>query len=234
MKQNHPIVVLISAESEWEAVRLLFPQAGLQTSPYGNWFEDLPEKEGKNHRVIFFQGGWGKIAAAASTQYAIDRWTPPLLVNLGTCGGIAGEIDRETIVLAERTLVYDIIEQIGDAEAALAYYTTRLDLSWLGDKAPQPVSRTLLVSGDRDLVKEEVTRLRTDFGAAAGDWESGAIAWVAQKNGVRCLILRGVSDLVGEDGGEAYGKPDLYAENTRKIMQSLVEALPEWIENCRL
>ena len=36
------------------------------------------------------------------------------------------------------------------------------------------------------------------------DWESGAIAWVAARNQTRCLILRGVTDLVGEAGDEAY------------------------------
>jgi adenosylhomocysteine nucleosidase len=234
MNPKQSIVVLISANAEWEAVKPLFPGAALQPSPYGEWIENSVERGGKRTPLVFFHGGWGKIAAAGSTQYAIHRWAPDLLINLGTCGGIAGEIERDTIVLAERTLVYDIIEQMTDADDAIEHYTTRLDLSWLGAETPQPVRRTLLVSGDRDLVIEEVSHLRAKFGAAAGDWESGAIAWVAQRNGVPCLILRGVSDLVGADGGEVYGKPELYAESTRKIMRRLVEALPEWIENCGL
>ena len=38
----------------------------------------------------------------------------------------------------------------------------------------------------------------------AADWESGAIAWTAARNGVPCLILRAVSDLVDSLGGEVY------------------------------
>jgi nucleoside phosphorylase len=68
--------------------------------------------------VLFFWGGWGKIAAAGSTQYVIDRWRPQLLVNLGTCGGFDGAIERDMVVLAIKTVVYDIVEQMGHHEDA--------------------------------------------------------------------------------------------------------------------
>ncbi|RPI83169.1 MAG: hypothetical protein EHM41_16570 [Chloroflexi bacterium] len=45
----------------------------------------------------------GKISAAASTQYIIDRWNPDLLINLGTCGGFEGCIERGAVVLVEKT-----------------------------------------------------------------------------------------------------------------------------------
>jgi adenosylhomocysteine nucleosidase len=71
--------------------------------------------------------------------------------------------------------------------------------------------------------------LKAEFGAAAGDWESGAIAYVAARNDTRCLILRGVSDLVGSDSGEAYGNIQVFTTSTREIMGQLVHFLPEWI-----
>ena len=60
------------------------------------------------------------------------------------------------------------------------------------------------------------------------DWESAAIAWTAQRNGVRVLILRAVSDLVSESGGELYDGGDF---NTRaaQVMRPLLQALPGWI-----
>lgn len=64
----------------------------------------------------------------------------------------------------------------------------------------------------------------------AGDWESGAIAWVAARNGVRCLILRGVTDLVSEEGGEAYGNPALFTAAAREVMRELFDSLPQWLE----
>ena len=67
------------------------------------------------------------------------------------------------------------------------------------------------------------------YGAVAADWESGAIAWVARKNNVRCLILRGVTDLVGGQGGEAYGNIALFHERTKDVMKALNEQLPDWL-----
>ena len=228
--QDPKVVVVISANIEWEAILGLYPDAKLQVSPYGQWFSVNLDIEDSKEPVIFFQGGWGKISAAASAQYAIDRWIPNLFVNLGTCGGFMGAIEKGTIVLAERTIVYDIIEQMLDADDAISHYTTDIDLSWLGAPYPQEVYRTLLVSGDRDLVVEEIPVLKAKYGAVVGDWESGAIAWVASQNKTRCLILRGVTDLVGDSRGEAYeGNVQLFIANTKVVMRELVYNLPAWI-----
>jgi adenosylhomocysteine nucleosidase len=220
-------VVIVSCRFEWQATLALFPGVELQSSPFGGWFTA--------DRVIFFQGGWGKISAAASAQYVIDRWRPSLIVNLGTCGGFRGEIERGEILLVERTIVYDIVEQMTDPEAAIAQYTTDLDLSWLGAELPQKVRRSLIVSADRDLMADDIPQLKARFGAVAADWESGSIAWVARRNHVRCLILRGVSDLVGGSGGDAYeGNLQVYVDGAAAIMQSLIERLPDWISKARI
>ncbi|MDE0555076.1 MAG: hypothetical protein OXI24_12710 [Candidatus Poribacteria bacterium] len=225
------VVVIISANIEWDAIERIFPDADLQVSPYGQWFETHLDIKGGQQPVIFFHGGWGKISAASSAQYAIDQWSPNLVVNLGTCGGFESGVEKDTIVLVERTVVYDIVEQMLDAEEAIRDYTTEIDLSWLSEPYPHPVLRTVLVSADRDLVAEDISVLKSKYGAVAGDWESGAIAWVANRNKVRCLILRGVTDLVGAEGGEAYeGNVQIYVENTERIMNDLVLHLPNWIE----
>ena len=211
-------------------IRDLFPDAEPYPTPFGEWFVVDVDVNGHVEPVLFFHGGWGKIAAAASTQYAIDRWTPDLLINLGTCGGFEGEIDKGTVILAERTVVYDIVEQMGDYQAALAHYATDIDLSWLKEDHPRGVRRTLLVSGDRDLLVKDIPRLKAEFGAVAGDWESGAIAWVAARNDTRCLILRGVTDLVGHSGGEAYeGNMHVFVARATEVMGRLVHDLPTWI-----
>jgi len=234
------IVVLISANAEWRSVKPLFPGAKIERSPFGEYFfalfDDSAGSASKpritNHelRITFFHGGWGKISAAASTQYAIDHFQPDLLINLGTCGGFEGRIETGTVILVTQTIVYDIIEQMTDPDDAIEHYATALDLSWLTVPFPLPVQPGLLVSGDRDIVVDDIPNLVSRFGAVAADWESGAIAWVAQQNGIKCLILRGVSDLVGHSGGEAYGNFDLFLQRTDQVMGRLVEGLLEWLK----
>jgi adenosylhomocysteine nucleosidase len=224
------VVVIISANTEWRVLQEIMTGIEMRESPIGQWFEHELDKGGVLKTIIFFHGGWGKISAAASAQYVIDRWSPSLIVNLGTCGGFEGLIEKGAIILVDRTVVYDIIEQMGDSEGAIRHYTTELDLSWLGSECPHPVHRDLLVSGDRDLLVDEVPKLAEMYGARAGDWESGAIAWVCARNGTRCLILRGVTDHVGAGGGEAYDDNfEVYVQGTREVLGKLVSQLPDWI-----
>jgi len=215
------LLVLISAGAEWRAVKEILAPPDVQTTVMGETFVD--------RGVTWFHGGWGKISAAASAQYSIDRYQPDLLVNLGTCGGFEGRIERGTIILVERTIVYDIQEQMSDPQAAIAHYSTDLDLSWLANPLPGKVHRGLLVSADRDILPADIPGLVKEYGAVAADWESGAIAWVARKNKVKCLILRGVSDLVSERGGEAYDNIQFFHESTLAIMKQLVDELPDWL-----
>lgn len=225
------IVILISANAEWRVVKELFPNLELQPTPFG---ESTNLKLGTwNLKLI--HGGWGKISAAASAQFAIDTFHPDLLINLGTCGGFAGRIEPGTIILVERTLVYDILEQMGDSDEAIKHYSTEIDLTWLGDGGRWLMDqgegvRGLLVSADRDILVEDIPMLVQKYGAVAADWESGAIAWVAKKNGTRLLILRAVSDLVGAEGGEAYGNLELFHERTKAVMRNLFEKLPKWLD----
>jgi adenosylhomocysteine nucleosidase len=225
MNSSSLVVVLISARQEWKIVCEFYPDVIVNDSIYGDWFFQQID----NRPVIFFHSGVAKVAAAASTQYAIDQWKPGLLVNLGTCGGFAGDIERGEIVLVDCALVYDIVEQMSDPLAAIERFTTRMDLSWLNEPYPHAVRRGILVSGDRDIIPGDIPWLRKQFGASAGDWESGAIAWVAARMQVRCLILRGVSDLVDTHGGEAYGNMEVFENGTRRVMQQLMENLPGWL-----
>jgi adenosylhomocysteine nucleosidase len=217
-------VILISADAEWRVVKELYPNLEIQNSPYGEFADLILDIR----HLTLFHGGWGKISAAASTQYVIDQFKPELLVNLGTCGGFEGLIERGTIILVEKTIVYDIIEQMTDANEAIEHYSTKLDLSFLPRILPEPILRGLLLSADRDIMADDISALIQKYNAVAADWESGAIAWVAQKNKVKCLILRGVTDLVNPKTGEAYGNYDLFRQRTKEIMRKLFEQFPHW------
>ena len=227
-----PLVVIVSANAEWQAVKEILRPADIHASRLGEYFDQPCINNQHPMAIRFFHGGWGKISAAATTQAAINRWHPEILVNLGTCGGLKGRIQRGTIILVSRTIVYDIIEQMSDPDEAISHYSTDLDLSWLPEPLPHPALRGLLVSGDRDIVASEIPLLVEKYGAIAADWESGAIAWVAKRNRVRCLILRGVTDLVGLEGGEAYGSIQVFHQNTLTVMKTLIEQLPDWVQGC--
>jgi adenosylhomocysteine nucleosidase len=217
--------VLISANMEWKSVKKNYPNEKLQASPWGEYFF----KEIAHQNVLFFHEGWGKVAAAGATQYVIDQFNPTILINLGTCGGFEGEIERQEVLLADKTVIYDILEAMGDSKEAIADYTTNIDLTWLGKTYPVKVRKTTLVSADKDLRTEEIEKIKKEYHAVAGDWESGAIAYTAAKNKKKLIILRGVSDLVSSTQSEAHGNMNLFEERAQLVMTKLLNELPLWI-----
>jgi len=171
------------------------------------------------------------VAAAGATQYAVDRWNPDVMINLGTCGGFEGSVERFEILAIDKTVIYDIKEAMGDSEEAIRDYSTNLDLSWV--TIPDSIQKTILVSADRDLVPAEIEELKTKYSAIAGDWETGSIAYTCQRNNKKLLVLRGVTDLVNNAKGEAYGKPEVFQNGTEVVMTKLLEDLPTWLNRIR-
>jgi adenosylhomocysteine nucleosidase len=219
------IVVIVSADGEWRATTPLFPNAKINNSPLGEWFTTLVAGE----EVIVYHGGWGKEHAAASTEYIIEKWHPDLVINFGTCGGFKGQVNRFDHVLVEKAITYDFISLIGPPDEGIKKFTTEIDLGWV-KKPPTTVKRVHILSGDRDLIPEDIPRLREKFNGMVNDYESAPTAWVCARNNTRVLILRGVSDLVDKSGGEAYdGTATAWFEATKKVMSSLFTVLPEWV-----
>ncbi len=212
------LAVLICAESEWASVLANMEVSKFQDSPVGPWFS----MEQNNEPIIFFHTGWGKVAAAAATQYVIDRWSPELLVNLGTCGGFAGKTEVGDVILVNETVIYDIVEQMGDPQTAIDHYSVDLDISFLPRSFLSTLKVNKMLSADRDIVSDDIESLKARFGGVAADWESGAVAFVARKNRTKLVILRGVTDLVGQNGSAAYSNIEYFKENANKVMQNLL------------
>jgi len=226
MTEKVDVCILISAGTEWRATLPYFPDTAVQPSPYGDYFRAAINDED----VIFLNSGWGKVASAGATQYAIDHWGPRLLINLGTCGGVEGAVKLNDVILTKETVIYDIIEGMSSYEDAIEHYSVQANLDWLGSRLPFEVKRLKLYSADRDIRPEDVTGLLKKFGAAVADWESGAFAWICSQNQVDWLVLRSVTDLVSEQYGEALGNADLWRQRTREVMGALVSYLPWLLE----
>jgi adenosylhomocysteine nucleosidase len=217
-----PILVLVSANEEWAAVRSILTGVPLERSPYGEYFTaDIA-----GNAIGFFHGGWGKVSAAGSTQYTIDHFRPDHLLNIGTCGGIEGRINRLDIVAVERAVIYDIHEAMGNSRKAVAYYTTELNVP---KQLPSSIVRTTIYSADRDLTPGYLRQLEQRYRPRVVDWESGAIAWIAKQNNTPLLIVRGVTDLISLESAEAVGNLQLFRDNARRVMTGLIRDLPLYL-----
>ncbi len=214
---KYPVLVLISANGEWQIVlSLLNPPRLLRKLPWGIAFFIRLKKKASFSSIA----AGGKTRSAAATQYLIDKYSPALLINAGTCGGLEGLVNVGEVLLAESTVMYDILERMSDPDEAIDFYRATLDLNWLPEDLPENTYVARIGSADQDIDHKNFYLLRDNFGVAAADWESAPIAWVAQTNSVKCLILRGVSDLVHPAASETDSNVELWLERSRQIMQN--------------
>lgn len=223
---NINLVIIVSADTEWKVVESFFKRKEFQESPYGKWFVE----NYSGHQIVLFHGGWGKVKAAGSCQYIINKWNPKLIVNLGTCGGFEGEIKKGKVILVTKTIIYDIIERMGDRKKAIDDYTVSIDMSFWTDKLGKQVRPYHLISADHDISPQELSYLKKEYKAIAGDWESGAIAFIANINKTEILILRIVSDLVGVKGSDFYNNTDKWQLGCKDTMEILLKMIPQVIE----
>lgn len=219
-------VVLISADFEWQALLEIFHPSELMNSPLGDYFYH----QLGNHSLLFYNSGWGKTRSAAATQLVIERWTPGLIINIGTCGGLDGFAEVGEILLITKTFIYDLIERMADYQEALDYYSAELETDWIGPNLPCNTRRSTIASADQDIDFKNHKLLSETFKVPAADWESAPIAWVARKNETPCLILRGVSDIVKATSSESDNNLSLWQDRTRAIMQKIIADLPFYLE----
>jgi adenosylhomocysteine nucleosidase len=190
----------------------------MRHQPFGEYFE---HSIGRN-KSIFVQSGDTKTRSAAACQFAIDRWHPDGIVNLGTCGGVANKIKKLDIIMARKTVQYDCIIRFGEAQG-LFYkpMITVVDTSWIDiSEVSRKLHKGTIASADQDLNVEWRAILRKEKVLGA-DWESGAISKVCELNKVRCLILRGVSDVPDRRQASDFEK------NTPIVMESLLQILTQ-------
>jgi adenosylhomocysteine nucleosidase len=217
------IAIILSADSEWKAIlKIIKPnQSIIKQSPFGEWFPSpdkiLPFYEQK---IIFIQGGWGKINAAASTQWTINYFNPTLIINIGTAGGFKDSVNFCDILYASKTIVYDIFERMGSEKEAIEYYSTHLGLP------PSNIANLIipatLISADKDIDPMEIHYLMLKYQAIAADWESGSIAHVCKLNKIPVHILRGISDVVNTDGSNAYGNVEEFHKQSEIIINKIL------------
>lgn len=217
MKRNKSIAIIICANAEWHAIKPFLNSKKANDTPFGESFIKLQD----NLRIIYLYSGYGKIPAAAATQYLIDQHKCDAIINLGTCGGFGLDSYVGQIILANQTINYDIIERMGDYQEALDHFSCTINNSKLSTATKALISEQVIVSADQDIDPQQINFLMTKFKAKVADWESASIAYVCTLNHIPVFIVRGVSDLVNDTSGEAYETPQLFEDRAQSIMSDL-------------
>ncbi len=178
------LAIQICAELEWKCTKsvLKIKKDRLFSQPFGEYFK---HPMGRNV-AVFFESGATKTRSSAACQYGIDTWNPDVLLNLGSCGGVASNIRKGDIILAKRTYQYDVFQGFGKPSLRFRQgLITNLETSWADfRKGRQKIRIGTIASADQDLDHGNRTLLQKK-GVMAADWESASIAAVCRINKVK-------------------------------------------------
>lgn len=219
------ICIQVCSRREWRSLKELFigTDYEINTYPFGEFIlHKINDKE-----CIFYHSGATKTRSSAACQYAIDNWKAEIIIVLGTCGGVDSRLKTLDVVIADKTAQYDCIDRMGN-EPYIFYeeFITSMDNSWINFSAfKEKVWQGTIATADQDINYEVLKMLRKEEVLCA-DWESGAIAYICKLNGVRCCIVRGITDIPIEEAEKSANAQGAdYKENTPKVMKKLVEGI---------
>jgi adenosylhomocysteine nucleosidase len=216
------VAIQICSKEEWKAAKDLINPVEIKSYPYGEYFKIKIEYQD----CIFYFSGETKTLSAGACQFAIDQWSPKIVIVLGTCGGVSKDLQLLDIIMAEKTAQYDVIPM--KKKASLFHEIIYLNNSWINfDECPLPILRGFIATADQSVTASNYHNLRKE-NVIAADWETAAIAKICSINRVRYCVVRGVSDLPSEE--EKNDQYTDYLQNTSIIMEKLITSyLPSLI-----
>ena len=174
--------------------------------------------------VVVSGCGAGKVCAATVTAVAIEKFAPELVINSGVAGGTP-PLNQGDMVIPEKSVEHDYYAP----DEQTVYYMSDKKVSAALKKAcvklGYPVKTCTIATGDSFIDKpEKVAELKQTFNAEAFDMESAAIAKTCRMFGVRCALVRSISDNGVDDNmksfyeflSEAAKRSQLVVEQTLK------------------
>ena len=187
--------------------------------------------------VVIGMAGVGKVNAAMCAEAMILRYAPELVINSGVAGSLSPELSIGDIAVGTGVVQHDFdTTAVGDAPAffnELGGDTFPCDpetAKAILEAARAEGIRALpakIASGDQ-FISDGATKARLvrTFGVQACEMEGGAIAHVCFNNGVKCAIIRAISDSTdGEHQVEFYQFLPVAADHSARIVLRLLEQM---------
>lgn len=154
--------------------------------------------------VVVSGCGAGKVCAATVTAVAIEKFAPELVINSGVAGGTP-PLNQGDMVIPEKSVEHDYYAP----DEQTVYYMSDKKVSAALKKAcvklGYPVKTCTIATGDSFIDKpEKVAELKQKFNAEAFDMESAAIAKTCRMFGVKCALVRSISDNGVDDNMKSF------------------------------
>ncbi len=185
--------------------------------------------------VVAAQCGIGKVNAAICTQTMILTYAPELIINSGVGGSLFKGLTFGDIAIAENLVQHDVdTSPLGDPIGLVStinkiYFECDERAVRLIDEIVKEMNGVngmigTIASGDQFIASSERKDfIRENFSAIACEMEGGAIAQVCAVAGVKCAVIRAISDNADDDSHMDYGQfVQMAAERSIEVLLRLL------------
>lgn len=164
--------------------------------------------EGKN--VVLSLCGIGKVNASIGTTLLINEFGCDLIINSGIAGGVSPLKKRDSVIATELSY-YDVDVTIfgysyGQVPQMPKFYQTNpgilVLIKSIFNKLGLDYKATRVYSGDSFVTSKDKLKNIDDKEGFAVEMEGTAIAQVCVRSGIDFLVLRYISDIIGEENQE--------------------------------
>ncbi len=186
-----------------------------------------------DNEIVICESGVGKVNAGCAAALLISEFDVNLVINTGIAGGLPGVKHRD-VVIASGLIWHDFDIRIFGYDYGQVPHMPKV---FLTNPAIIAMTKSILIknkidykegviaSGDQFVTSLEKLDNIKDSKPIACEMEGCAIAQVATKAGVDFIVLRYISDVVGEENqNENYTEFEAeMAKQSAKICISLIE-----------
>lgn len=190
--------------------------------------------------VVLLKCGIGKVAAAVGTTILIDQFSPDLILNTGSAGGLSTELNVGDVIISTEVRFHDVDVTLfgyeyGQMAQMPASFTPDRELIAIAKKAAAKIDDIhitdgLIITGDSFIHDEDdVDRIKSKLPPMkATEMEAAAIGQVCYMSKTKFLIIRSISDVPGKESKQSFEEFLVVAsKNSARLVEQIVLELKE-------
>lgn len=143
---------------------------------------------GSEVSFIAVLSGVGKVNAAGATQFAIDKLNPDLIVNSGVVGATAAAFDSGKVVVIDSAVNSDFDTSAIDGD--------EFEVPSVETFNPEHNVHKFNILYTADHFTTEKPCINGHMVEGYFDMEGYAVAQTAQRNGIPCMLVKSVTDVI--------------------------------------
>ena len=186
--------------------------------------------------TVLVQCGIGKVNAARTTQFMIDKFNVEKIINIGAAGGINPDLKVKDIVIGDKLVQYDfdISEggnyEKGEIQGIGKFIESDKELVELCKKILENrknldfnIKIGTIATADIFCTDLEIAKkTRKEFNAECVEMEGAAIAQVCFLDKIPFLVIRGISDTPNGNNGIDY---EMYCQEAARQATELLDEI---------